>query len=302
MNINFDCPQCGQNLEAPNDLAGAELACPNCSAQLRIPTFDPQGRLGAATLVDAQPTPTLEPPRKPVHFQLRPMGQSTTGAETQCPNCKQGLGSGAVICVHCGYDLRNRRSLRTRAGQGGGGASAARFAVIAVLAVLALAGAFVGYDLLQRRHASRRAAALKAREQEAERKRLAEEAEARRLAEEKARQAEEELRRKDAARKEKEERLAHERTLKRKEYDAKNLFLDFSPWSSQSGNVVSARVEGYGSLWVVLKTKTGDMLAVERGKLSAHDQERLRDADAILKAGTPEWDEYARNMAATQTN
>jgi len=309
VNINFDCPQCGQNLEAPNDMAGMELDCPSCSAQMRIPTFDPQGNLGAATLVASQPKlepePVLDPPQRPVQFKLRQVGEAAaSGAEMQCPNCKQGLGSGAVLCVHCGYDFRNRRSPRTGTMRGGeaGGPAVVRVASVVVAVLVVIAGAFFGYRFVEKRNAAKRAAALRAQEEEAETRRLAEEAEARRLAEEKARLAEEERLRQEAALKAEEERLAQEQAAKRREYEAKALFLNFSPWSSQAGSVVSAKMQGYGDLWVVLNTKAGDILAVERGKLSAHDQERLREADAILKAGTAEWDEYARNMAATRGN
>ncbi len=35
--INFDCPDCGQNLDAPQDMAGWEIECPACSNRIRIP-------------------------------------------------------------------------------------------------------------------------------------------------------------------------------------------------------------------------------------------------------------------------
>lgn len=35
--INFDCPHCGQNLDAPEDLAGVEIECPACSKTVAIP-------------------------------------------------------------------------------------------------------------------------------------------------------------------------------------------------------------------------------------------------------------------------
>lgn len=36
--INFDCPKCGQNLEAPRDMAGLFVECPTCAAIIRVPT------------------------------------------------------------------------------------------------------------------------------------------------------------------------------------------------------------------------------------------------------------------------
>ncbi len=35
--INFDCPHCGQNLDAPEDMNGWEIECPACSRAIRIP-------------------------------------------------------------------------------------------------------------------------------------------------------------------------------------------------------------------------------------------------------------------------
>lgn len=35
--INFDCPHCGQNLDAPEDMAGTGIACPACKETIQIP-------------------------------------------------------------------------------------------------------------------------------------------------------------------------------------------------------------------------------------------------------------------------
>ncbi|MBU0678308.1 MAG: hypothetical protein KJ626_09315 [Verrucomicrobia bacterium] len=36
--INFDCPGCGQNLDAPDDMAGVEIECPVCGRGVTIPS------------------------------------------------------------------------------------------------------------------------------------------------------------------------------------------------------------------------------------------------------------------------
>ena len=33
----FDCPRCGQSLEAPEEMMGEEIDCPSCNGQIRIP-------------------------------------------------------------------------------------------------------------------------------------------------------------------------------------------------------------------------------------------------------------------------
>jgi hypothetical protein len=35
--INFDCPFCGQNLDAPEELAGLRIDCPACQKSIAIP-------------------------------------------------------------------------------------------------------------------------------------------------------------------------------------------------------------------------------------------------------------------------
>lgn len=36
-NINFDCPVCKQNLDAPQKMAGMMVLCPACKALVEIP-------------------------------------------------------------------------------------------------------------------------------------------------------------------------------------------------------------------------------------------------------------------------
>lgn len=36
--INFDCPYCGQNLDAPEEMAETIITCPACSKDIKIPS------------------------------------------------------------------------------------------------------------------------------------------------------------------------------------------------------------------------------------------------------------------------
>lgn len=38
--INFDCPHCGQNLDAPEDMAGWAIDCPACEKKIKVPVPD----------------------------------------------------------------------------------------------------------------------------------------------------------------------------------------------------------------------------------------------------------------------
>ncbi len=35
--INFDCPKCGQNLDAPPDMVGLFVECPSCATIIKVP-------------------------------------------------------------------------------------------------------------------------------------------------------------------------------------------------------------------------------------------------------------------------
>ena len=35
--INFDCPLCGQNMDAPEEMAGMDIGCPSCEHGITIP-------------------------------------------------------------------------------------------------------------------------------------------------------------------------------------------------------------------------------------------------------------------------
>ena len=67
--LNFNCPQCGQNLTTDESLSGSEIECPSCSKPIEIPSADDEN----VDRTEAEPAPpvTEEPePKKlavPVH-------------------------------------------------------------------------------------------------------------------------------------------------------------------------------------------------------------------------------------------
>lgn len=50
--INFDCPLCSQNLDAPDDMAGLFIECPACMKIIKVPS-------------PTQQIKTAAPPRRP---------------------------------------------------------------------------------------------------------------------------------------------------------------------------------------------------------------------------------------------
>ena len=63
--INFDCPKCGQNLDAPPELAGLFVECPACASIVKVPMKTGQAAdLHPATDGATEPTFVAPPPRE----------------------------------------------------------------------------------------------------------------------------------------------------------------------------------------------------------------------------------------------
>ncbi len=274
--FNFDCPDCGQNLEAPSDMAGMEVTCPSCLAQLWVPNYDPHARLHAEEPEGLQPI--LEPPQHPARLKLK--------------HAEEG---------EVRHDLRKHKSPRTLPQSvyaGGGTRYSGRRAdsrppksnlvTWAMIVVVLLAGILLAYKSGEKREARKRAAALRERAMQTRFAKV-----------EEVSQAEGELR-EEIARQKEEERLAREQMEIDQEYAARDLFLKPSPWSSRSGRVIEAKLAGYGDSWVVFKTVTGEMLAVEQDDLSPTDIKRLEKVESVLRVRDRKWDDRAREIVAAR--
>ena len=60
--LNFNCPQCGQNLTTDESLSGSEIECPSCSKAIEIPSAGDEN----VERTEAEPAPpvTAEPEPK----------------------------------------------------------------------------------------------------------------------------------------------------------------------------------------------------------------------------------------------
>lgn len=106
--INWDCPECGENLEAAEDMAGEPIECPSCGKSIWIPET-----VGA----------TEEPPSRPRLHLKDEAAIHSHATQGGCPSCHVPIEEGAVICVHCGLDLRTGRRIRSSFGATEGGPS-----------------------------------------------------------------------------------------------------------------------------------------------------------------------------------
>lgn len=67
--VNFDCPFCGQNLDAPEDLVGMNVPCPACGKIIRV--IEPVRRRLDAQRIAPPPPPAPVPQRDDLEATTR---------------------------------------------------------------------------------------------------------------------------------------------------------------------------------------------------------------------------------------
>jgi len=84
--FKFNCPHCGQSLEAPENMLGDTIDCPSCGGKIELPNPEPA------------PPPRPRPQRpRPQHTQ-----QHTQQKQTVETNVKQGALIGGAVCFVLG--------------------------------------------------------------------------------------------------------------------------------------------------------------------------------------------------------
>jgi hypothetical protein len=92
MPIKAACQKCGQSFNARDELAGKTVKCPKCGGALKVPAPASGG------LVDL----------------LEEVGLKENAHN--CPACGVEIAPEAVLCVHCGFDMRKGHRLQSRVG------------------------------------------------------------------------------------------------------------------------------------------------------------------------------------------
>jgi len=101
--FKFDCPHCGQSLEAPEELLGDQINCPTCNGAIQLPRL--------------QPTPPAAPPTS-AKKQMATPPPKTPGDTRPCPHCGEAILRTAQKCRCCGEFLKGERDITTNVKQG----------------------------------------------------------------------------------------------------------------------------------------------------------------------------------------
>lgn len=107
------CPKCKKQLKAPASMQGKKVQCNSCSHRFTVPV-PAQPAKGKP----AAPPKGTSPGKQgvdPDDSDGRPYDLTTVDLAVRCPHCAKELEEeGAVICIHCGYNLVTRTYTETK--------------------------------------------------------------------------------------------------------------------------------------------------------------------------------------------
>jgi len=107
----FACSGCGKQYRWKPELASKKAKC-KCGTVMDVPAEAPGGI--DDDLYDLAPDESAPKRVQPVASAAAPAGGGRD-EQYRCPSCKQGITPGSVICVHCGFNLREGKKVAATA-------------------------------------------------------------------------------------------------------------------------------------------------------------------------------------------
>lgn len=100
MNIEFNCPECGQLLAVDSTYAGAKVECPKCKTEGQVPEAKPVSKpVGSEKGID------ISEEEKPwLEAQPNEAEKVARGA-IKCSKCGETVSNRAIVCKSCGSRL-----------------------------------------------------------------------------------------------------------------------------------------------------------------------------------------------------
>jgi predicted Zn finger-like uncharacterized protein len=121
--LAISCPACKKQYQVPVEAAGKKVRCKACGQSFVVPS-------GADNVVHAAPAaPAKTAPAKRAGLaakktydtqeeekvDLDPYDVTESDVKARCPHCAKELSEEhAVVCIHCGYDIRIRSQRQTK--------------------------------------------------------------------------------------------------------------------------------------------------------------------------------------------
>jgi len=109
-NLIVSCPDCKKQYKAPPGAEGKKIRCKACGQTFRVEASPAATKAASkAGLPKSALSPSVD------QIDLTPYQVTDQDMTARCPHCAKEMDSeDAVICIHCGYDVRVRQQLKTK--------------------------------------------------------------------------------------------------------------------------------------------------------------------------------------------
>ena len=144
MNVKFNCGQCGQSLEVPQEMAGQTVDCPNCHSSISIPAWVPPACAPPAAAATAGVPPLPVPPRTTSGLAVASLVLGILGLLLGWLCCGLALPVLAIVFGHIAYAQINAKpAVLTGKGLAVAGFVLGYISMALTLIVVLLVGMFV---------------------------------------------------------------------------------------------------------------------------------------------------------------
>ena len=93
--LNFNCPQCGQNLTTDESLSGSEIECPSCSKAIEIPSAGDEN----VDRTEAEPAPPVTEEPEPKKLAVAVHGGGEELLKKSSSHKEKEISGDGRICV-----------------------------------------------------------------------------------------------------------------------------------------------------------------------------------------------------------
>src|SRR5947209_4142238 len=116
--VSVTCPECGKNINMPEEILGRKVRCKGCGESFVARASRPADKKKA----DKKPEPAKKaagktPAKKVVEEEeedSNPYGVTEEYLGPRCPECANPMEEGQVVCLECGYNTQSRHKAESK--------------------------------------------------------------------------------------------------------------------------------------------------------------------------------------------